>query len=285
MFWRVMLERTGVHGLGQLRRDGRARAPHVVERHDLVEEPGGHRLGRRAEVGVLHTTGEPGLRQPVPAQLHAEGRHRHPDRDLVQPDLVVALRPDPVVRGGREDAAHRQRVTGDTEDDRDPEGVDAQRRAGRRSPSSCRAPSIPPVMTLRSKPAENFPSRPMRATADASDSALGQRVVQAVEDGEGQRVRLAVVEGDDGDITVVRERYGISHARTVPAGPARVDAHGNAAGGRHRLGQTLGDGRADALSAERSRDAAAEGRSRLVRSRRRAGDPRRRGGCPRRCPD
>ena len=92
---------------------------HVGERDDLVEEPGLDRLGRGAEGRALHAPDEPRRGEAVTAELDAERGYRHADRDLVEADLVRAVGADAVVRGRREDAAHRECVSGHPEHDGD----------------------------------------------------------------------------------------------------------------------------------------------------------------------
>ncbi len=147
--------------------------------------------------------------------------------------------------------------------------------------SSRRASSMSPVMTLRSKPAENLPSRPIECHRLRRRLGVVERGVEPVERGERQCVRLAVVEGDDSDVAVERQGHEISHARTVPGPLGRPSKCPSTAG--CRAGPDSRDERPELRAAERPGHAAPGRAARRVRPRDRAGDPRRRAGGPRRC--
>ncbi len=163
---------------------------------------------------MLDTTGEPPLGEPVAAELDAEAGNRHPDRNLVEPDLVGAVCADSVVGSRREDAAHRERVASDAEDDRDRKREDAQPELGTAAQQATR------VVDATGHDLEVEAGAELSLAAQEHDRLRrrfrhGERVVQAVQHGEGEGVGLAVVQADDGDVLLVDESHGISHARTV----------------------------------------------------------------------
>lgn len=85
---------------------------------DTVEVPGLDRTDGVVDAGESDGVGEVAGREPVVAELDGEAGDRHPDPDLVHPDLAGDVDPDAQVAGQQPDGAHRQCVAGHTEHDR-----------------------------------------------------------------------------------------------------------------------------------------------------------------------
>jgi len=153
--------------------------------------------------------------EPIARELHREHGHRHADRDLVEAELEHAGRADAQIAGQHDERAGRDRVAGARDYERHLRAVERQQHL------TAVGDEADHLLEAARHHAQIEPARERLGPAGEHHRrrfAFGapERVHDAVDHLVRERVRLAVVHGDDGGRSVEGVGDRLGHPRNLP---------------------------------------------------------------------